>query len=91
MKYRISDDYTVRTILDESLIVQVKGSSDGNNCLFNLNPTAKIVIDSIVDGKGVDEIADAICEVYEITPETAKADALKLIEDFKNIGVIIEE
>ena len=91
MKYKISENYTVRNILDESIIVQVKGSGDGQNSLYNLNPTAKIVIDSIVAGKGIDEIADAICEIYEITPETAKADAEKLINDFINLGVIIEE
>mgnify|MGYP003322864084 CR=1 FL=1 len=88
---QISEDYAVRTVLDECVLVPIKGSCDNSSGFLALNETAKIVIDSIVDGKGVDEIADAICVVYEITPETAKADALKLIEDFKNIGVIIEE
>ena len=88
---KISEDYAVRTVLDECVLVPIKGSCDNSSGFLALNETAKIVIDSIVAGKGIDEIADAICEVYEITSETAKADAEKLINDFKNLGVIIEE
>lgn len=90
MKYRLSPDFIVRNIVDECLLVPIRATKKSRNEFYALNPTGKIVIDSVSSGKDVDSMIKEICENYDVDEKTAQADIYEFISAFKDMGVLIE-
>lgn len=88
MMYRLSDDFVIRNILDECIVVPTKNMESDANGFFALNVTGKIIINGIKDGKNTDEIIAQICDEFEIDFNTASADTELFIEEFKSKGII---
>lgn len=90
MLYRLSDNFVIRNILDECIVVPNKSKNNGEQGFFALNPTGKIIINSINEGKGTDDIADEICSAFEIDFDSAMADIEEFIREFMKMGIILE-
>lgn len=89
--YKISEDYAVRSILGECVVVPVTGSCDNSTGFITVNESGKIIIDAIIAGKSRDEAAADICAEFETDIQTAAADVDEFIRQFKEIGVIVEK
>lgn len=90
MKYRLSENFVIRNILDECIIVNNKSSGDEEHGFFALNPTGKIIINGIRDGRDTDDIAGEICDRFDIDSACAMADTEEFISQFKEMGIILD-
>lgn len=90
MTYRLSDGFVIRNILDECIVVPTKNQNNDGTGFFALNPTGKIIVNGIMDGKSTDDIISQICDEFEVDFNTAVSDAEMFIEDFKSKGIIQE-
>ena len=88
--YRLSDNFVIRNILDECIVVPNKSQKDDEQGFFALNATGKIIINGIKEGKGTDDIAAEICNSFEIDYDSAMADIEEFIKEFKSMGIIQE-
>lgn len=88
MMYRLSENFVIRNILDECIVVPTKSPDGEENGFFALNSTGKIIINGINDSKEADDIIAEICNEFEIDRDSAKADMNGFIEEFMNIGII---
>ena len=91
MKYRIKEDYVLRDIVDECMIVPIKGSCTNSSGFIALNETGKLIMRAIEKGAQESEIIDILCEEYSVSRETAAADAAEFIEKFLGMGIITKE
>ena len=71
-------------------IVTPSGLEQANfNKMMTLNETAAFLWESVQDCEfSVDTLTDLLCSEYEVSRETAMADAVKLINDWKEAGVL---
>jgi coenzyme PQQ synthesis protein D (PqqD) len=79
---RVSDSHVVRQKDGAVLLRDDKGAE------VALNPTAHALWE-LCDGRtDVDEIVGAVCELFAITPEQARADVRQALADMQAAGVI---
>ena len=88
MMYRLSDDFVIRNILDECIVVPKKSQGNEEHGFFALNTTGKIIINGISESKETDDIAAEICDAFEIDFDSASADLEDFIKEFKSMGII---
>ena len=91
MKYTLSPDYSMRKVLDECVIVPIRAEEDGKTRFYNINPTGKIVLDGLGDGKSLVEISNEIADKYEVEIEKAQQDVVSFITEFLTIGIIVAQ
>lgn len=91
MKYKINGDYVLRDIVDECMVVPVKGSCANSTGFIALNETGKLIMRAIEKNAEESEIIDILCEEYSVSRETAAADAAEFIGKFLALGIIAGE
>lgn len=86
---RISKGFKMRDLCGVN-IVTPSGLEQANfNKMMTLNETAAFLWESIKESDFNEEtLADLLCSEYEVSRETALADAVKLINDWKEAGVL---
>lgn len=88
--YRISEDYVVRDVIGDCVVVPVKGSCDNSTGFFAVNDTGKVIVEGICAGKTDKEIILSICGEYETDEKTAAEDFNSFVAEFIKIGIIEE-
>lgn len=86
---RINEDFIIRSILDETVIVPIK-CPDNNTDFYTLNESGAVIINAIAAGKDKKGIVEAVCENYDVDAAEAEADIDEFIEQFKQKGVLSE-
>lgn len=86
---RIKDGFELREICGEFVILSHGVDNIDFSKLISLNETAAHMWKSVVD-KDFDNamLADALCEAYEVDPETAEQDVARVVSQWKEIGLI---
>ena len=86
--YRPAPDLVVRKVGDESVIVPVRSRVADLDSVVALNPVASRVWELLDGRRSVDSIVDTVCDEYEVTPETARADVDELIRSLAEAQLI---
>lgn len=86
---RINEDFIIRNILDEVVIVPVR-CPDNNTDFYTLNESGAIIISAIADGADKKGAVEAICQKYDVTPAEAEADVDEFTAQFIKLGVLSE-
>jgi hypothetical protein len=87
---RQKEGFVLRTVCGEKVIVgEGLGAIDFGK-LVSLNATAAWLWEKAGEQGDftVESLADALCEAYEVDAETAKADVQKLLDQWKDLGII---
>ena len=86
---RIKDGFELREICGEFVILSHGVDNIDFSKLISLNETAAHMWKSVVD-KDFDNamLADALCEAYEVDRETAEQDVVRVVSQWKEIGLI---
>ena len=84
------DGFVLRNVCGENVIVgEGLGTIDFGK-LISLNDTAAWIWQKAgeMGDFDVDRLADALCEEYEVTPETARQDVKQMVDQWLELGII---
>jgi hypothetical protein len=90
MTYKVSENYIVRSILDECVIVPVGHLVDDCGGFIALNDSGKFVFELLASGTDSSLVPEKLCAEYETEQEQAKQDVDKFISEFMSLGVLEE-
>ena len=81
-------DLVTRNISGETIIVPVEGHVGDLDSIYTLNEAGSTIW-ALLDGQtSLDQIAAAISDQFEVTPERARRDVVELIDSLQAAGLI---
>lgn len=83
-------DFVVRQIGTETIVVPVRGGVGDLNAIYTLNEAGTNVWQMMRAGKAVPEIINSLCENYDISAEEATRDTMEFIENLRHSGLLKE-
>jgi len=87
---KLKDGFVLREVCGEKIIVgEGLGAIDFGH-LVSVNETAAwLWSEAVRQGEfTVESLGDALCEEYEVSPETARADIQALLDKWKELGIV---
>jgi hypothetical protein len=81
-------DLVTRSIAGETIIVPVRNNVGDLDSIYTLNEIGTMIWEFIDGKKSVSEIAEAICDAYDVTPEEAIKDAFDFLRTAEEAGLI---
>ena len=89
--YAKDADLVTRCVAGETIIVPIKNKVGDLDSIYTLNEIGSMIW-QLIDGKNsVSEIARAVCNAYEVTPQVAEKDTLEFLTSLKEAGLIQRE
>lgn len=88
-KYQSSPDYIRRQIAGADILISVGAKIADFNGYIQLNPTGAFIWDQLSSPVTADELADRVCEAFEIDPETAAADVADFLDELVRNGMAV--
>jgi len=88
--YRPVHDIVIRKVGDESVIVPLRTNVADLDSVIALNPVASRIWELIDGHRPLDAIVETICDEYEVSVETARADVDELIRSLGEAQLIEE-
>ena len=77
---KIKKGFVTREVGEELVLVPLTGNVAQMNELFTMNETGKFIWENINDDTTIDELADKMVEVFEVSPEIARRDICGFLE-----------
>lgn len=85
---KIRENFIVRNVAGENLVVPLSDSGVDFNAVITLNESGKLLWDVLVNGSDYDGLLAALTAEYEIDEATAKADLDKFIDSLKQNNIL---
>jgi hypothetical protein len=85
--YRKKDDVLARRVAGETLLVPIRGKLADMQRLFALNPVAEFVWQQIDGRTGIECIAAAVTENFEVDEAEADADVREFLAQLVQAGL----
>ena len=85
-KYRLKPGYVLREIAGEHLAIPV--TAENSSDIVVLNPVSAILWSELETEKTIDELADKICESFDINREEATSDIKEFVESLISANVV---
>jgi hypothetical protein len=86
--YRATSDVVTRKVGDESVIVPVRSHVADLDAVVTLNPVGARIWELMDGSRDLAAIAGAICEEYEVEPETAQADVDEFVRSLEEAKLV---
>ena len=87
-RWKQSERVASRRIGEELLLVPIRSDPSQPMGVYNLNPTAATLWESLAGGKTLDELVDALVDRFEVDEARARADAQTCCEDLLTMDAI---
>ena len=81
---KLKPTFIVRQIASDTVLMDTNDTER----LIRLNETAAEILRLLGEGRTRAEIADALCEIYEIDRVTAEADVARILENLSALGAL---
>lgn len=88
---RISDQYMLRQVTDEYLVIPVGEAALKVKGLIGLSESGSLLYRRLQSGCTEEELVSALLAEYDIDAQTARADTLGFLEQMRRMGILIEE
>lgn len=88
---RISDQYMLRQVADEYLVIPVGEAALKVRGLIGLSESGSLLYRKLQSGCTEDALVDALLAEYDIDAGTARADTRAFLEQMRQMGILIEE
>lgn len=82
---KIKASFVTREVGNELVLVPLAGNVAQMNELFTMNETGKFIWENINNETTMDELAEKMVEVFEVSPEIAKRDVVRFLEQMSEI------
>ena len=88
---RISDQYMLRQVADEYLVIPVGEAALKVRGLIGLSESGSLLYRRAQEGASEEELVCALLAEYDIDTETARADTRSFLEQMRRMGILIED
>lgn len=88
---RISDQYMLRQVADEYLVIPVGEAALKVKGLIGLSESGSLLYRKLQGGCSEEELVRALLAEYDIDPETARADTGEFLDQMRRMGILIED
>ena len=88
--YRQNDRFTTRTIRGECILIPVMNSEQALDCLYTLNPTARVIWESAGEGLDEDAVAERLVGTFKVESATARDDTQRVLDELCKLGALEE-
>lgn len=85
---KIKDGFMLRTIAENNVVVAVGKATLDFSGLITLNSSGAFLWSLMQNDVSIDEMAEKMCELYEVDFETAKSDIDDFISKLKGAGIV---
>jgi len=82
-------DWATREIAGETIIVPVRSNTNDLDSIYTLNELATLIWQLLDSRTNVDQIVEAVCREYDISPEEARRDTLDFLQSLEADDLII--
>ena len=86
-KYRLKPGYVLREIAGEHLAIPV--TAENSTDIVVLNPVSALLWEALETEKTIEELAQIVCNNFDIDRDEAKTDITEFIESLVEKGVVI--
>ena len=88
---KLKEGFVLREVCGEKVIVGEGLGAINFGKLISLNDTAAWIWEKAgeLGDFSVDALVEALCDTYEVTPETARTDVQALLKQWLELGIII--
>ncbi len=88
---RISDQFMLRQVADEFLVIPVGEAALKVKGLIGLSESGSLLYRKLQSGATEEELTSALLAEYDIDADTARADTRSFLEQMRRMGILIEE
>ena len=88
---KVSNDFILREIAGEYLLVPVGAAAAKFNGLITLNETGNTIFQALNEDRTVEELTDVVTGEYEVDHDTAKVDVEEFLQQLRQVGALIED
>ena len=85
---KVSKDFIMRDIAGEHILVPVGAAASKFNGLITLNEIGQFIFELLAEDRTLDQLAEKITEEYEVSLETARADAEEFVHHLQEVGAL---
>ena len=85
---RASADFVMRRIAGETIMVPVGGEVGDLNSVYTLNESGTMIFQMICAGMPFEQISDAICTEYDVSPEEAGRDIADFMDRLRASSIL---
>lgn len=89
MGYIRNNDFVLREIVGESVLIPVGQASQQFNGMLTVNGIVSFIWKQLAEDTTIDQLVTAIMEEYDVQEEEARADMEQLMGEMQNIGLVI--
>ena len=85
---KISENFILKKIIDDYIVVPVGSELVDFNALITLNETGAFLWEALKSESTEDELCSKLCAEYDVDRETAKTDISEFVEKLASAGVL---
>ena len=87
---KVSEDFMMREIAGEHILVPVGAAAAKFNGLITMNEVGKYIVEQLAEEHAVQELVDKITAEYDVEAQTALTDAEAFLEQLREVGALVE-
>ncbi len=87
---KVSNDFILREIAGEYILVPVGAAAAKFNGLITLNELGKFIFEALADDCTLEQLVDKITSEYDVDAATAAADAEEFLGELRGIGALLD-
>ncbi len=88
---RISQQFMLRQVADEALVIPVGEAALAVRGLISLSESGSLLYRKLQGGATGEELVEVLLKEYEIDRETAQADTRDFLNQMRRMGILIED
>lgn len=88
---RVSNDFIMREIAGEFLLVPTGAAAAKFNGLITMNEVGKFIFQTLSEEHTAREVAEQMTKEYDVDTETALADTEEFLQQLRQIGALVED
>lgn len=87
---KVSDQFILRTIADENLLIPVGNAAISVKGLIALSESGVLLYNKLKEGSSKDELVAALVAEYEVSADEAKRDTEAFLKQLIDLGILTD-
>lgn len=88
---KVSDQFILRTIADENLLIPTGDSAIHVKGLIALSESGVLIYKKLLDGCSREELVSALTAEYDVPEDEAARDTDAFLDKMRRLGMLVEE